>query len=168
MSDSSELVFMDRERVHRALKRMAYQVSEDNRDNNNICLLGIGKRGFQVATRLREYLSEIYNREFPLVQLEPDQPLSGEAIAPETVQDSYPLVVDDVIFSGHTMFTALHNVYDFVPFDEIHTAVLIDRGHRTFPIQAQFVGLELSTKLKEHVSVVIQNDEVEKVVLELS
>ncbi|MDR8393120.1 hypothetical protein NC796_18335 [Aliifodinibius sp. S!AR15-10] len=167
MTDSSELVYMDRERVKRTLKRMAYQISEDNRKDRDICLLGIERRGFLVARQLQEYLAEIYDREFPIAQLDRSEPLSEEKVSAELIKSAYPLVVDDVIFSGQTMFTALNNVYDLAAFNEIHTAVLVDRGHRTFPIQAQFVGLELSTKLKEHVSVITSQDELEKVVLEL-
>ncbi len=165
MSDSSELVYMDRERVRRTLKRMAYQISEDNREDRDIFLIGIEERGFVVASQLHEYLAGIYNREFPLVQIGQKQPLSEKHISPSQIRESYPLVVDDVIFSGQTMFTTLNHVYDYVAFDEIHTAVLIDRGHRTVPVQAQFVGLELATKLKEHVSVVLQHEQVQKVVL---
>lgn len=167
MSDSSQLVYMNSKRVARTLQRMAYQISEDNRENRDICLLGIGSRGYVVATRLRSYLTDIYDTEFPLIQLQSDQSLSENGISRDTLKDSYLLVVDDVIFSGQTMFTMLNYIYDFVSFDEVHTAVLVDRGHRRFPIQAQFVGLELSTKLKEHVSVIVQEKEVEKVVLEM-
>ncbi|MDZ7690535.1 MAG: hypothetical protein U5K69_05265 [Balneolaceae bacterium] len=71
------------------------------------------------------------------------------------------------MFTGQTMFNALNTVYEVIQFNEIHTAVLVDRGHRTFPVQAQFVGLELSTKLKEHVSVIAEENKIQKVVLEI-
>ncbi|MFH5830805.1 phosphoribosyltransferase family protein [Halalkalibaculum sp. DA384] len=167
MSDSSELIYMDSDRVGRTLKRMAYQVSEDNRQDRDIFLFGIGSRGFAVASRLNAYLADIYGTEFVLTRLDPQKTLSGKKISPRRLRECYLLVVDDVIFSGHTMFTTLNHIYDFFSFDEIHTAVLVDRGHRRFPIQAQFVGLELSTKLKEHVSVVVQQEKVEKVVLQM-
>lgn len=121
-----------------------------------------------VARQLREYLAEIYSNQFPLVELPREGPLTGQSVSSADIKKAYPLVVDDVIFTGQTMFTALNKVYDFAAFDEIHTAVLVDRGHRTFPIQAQFVGLELSTKLKEHVSVIVNTDFVERVVLDIS
>lgn len=167
MSDRSELVYMDHKRVKRTIKRMAYQISEDNREDRDICLIGVEHRGYVVASFLRDFLTDIYDRDFPLFQLDSKNELSEKGIAPEEIKKSYPLVVDDVIFSGKTMFTALNTIYEFVSFEEIHTAVLVDRGHRTFPIQAQFVGLELATKLKEHVSVQIQNEDVENVVLEI-
>jgi pyrimidine operon attenuation protein/uracil phosphoribosyltransferase len=81
------------------------------------------------------------------------------------IKNSYPIVVDDVIFSGKTMFSALKLVTDHKSVSEIHTAVLIDRGHRKFPIRAEFCGMELPTKLDEHVSVMVDGDNVEKVVL---
>lgn len=168
MPDRTELVMMDHERVHRALKRMAYQIAEDNRTGLELRLIGIKPRGLVVATLLGSYLSEIYAGEIPVLSLDIEEENPGELFSGLSVENTYPLVVDDVIFSGRTMFAALNMIFERLSFEEVHTAVLVDRGHRKFPIQAQFVGLELSTKLKEHVSVSIENDTIENVVLEIN
>ena len=155
---------MDGDRVRRSLKRMAYQIAEDNRENRAVYLIGIKTRGTLTARMLGNFLSEIYGRELPVLNLNinaPDPDLFSEIDVPE----AYPLVVDDVIFSGKTMFVALNTIYGMASFTEMHSAVLVDRGHRKFPVQAQFTGLEYSTKLKEHVSVVTQNDTIRKVVV---
>jgi len=167
MSDHTELVMMDRNRVQRALERMAYQIAEDNRTGRDILLIGIEPRGAPVAGLLGSYLSEIYGREMPVERLDVEEENPAEPLSNFPVKETYPLVVDDVIFSGRTMFSAMNLIYEKLPVDEIHTAVLVDRGHRKFPVEAQFVGLELSTKLREHVSVSIENDSIEKVVLEM-
>ena len=167
MSDHTELVMMDRNRVQRALKRMAYQVAEDNRTERELRLIGIEPRGLIVAKLLGSYLSEIYGREISVVSLNPEEQDDAEPLTDFSVENTYPLVVDDVIFSGQTMFSAMNVIYRQRPLEEIHTAVLVDRGHRKFPVQAQFVGLELSTKLNEHVSVSVENEKIEKVVLEI-
>lgn len=168
-TEHSELVYMDTERVMRTLKRMAYQIAESNRENRQVILLGIEKRGYTVAQQLKVFLEEIYGQSFPLVRVTEGMDLEQDpGITASKLQEAYLLLVDDVIFSGQTMFTALNRVYEVFRFNEIHTAVLVDRGHRRFPIQAQFVGLELSTKLKEHVSVILQEEKIQKVVLRMN
>lgn len=169
MAERTELVLMDKERVYRSLIRMAYQIVEDNRSGKEIVLLGIDRRGFITAGLLGGCLEEIYKKEIPVKRLSlKDGSSKEDPLELETVEERYLILVDDVIFSGKTMFTALTTLFGEQDFEEIHTAVLVDRGHRKFPIQAQFSGLELSTKLKEHVSVVVENDTIESVVLELS
>ena len=163
------MVMMDQKRVQRALKRMAYQVAEYNRSGHAIRLIGIEPRGVVVAGLLGSYLSDIYEREIPVdsLDVEVEAEDSPAPIPSFSVEDTYPLVVDDVIFSGQTMFSAMNLIYRQLQLEEVHTAVLVDRGHRKFPIEAQFVGLELSTKLNEHVAVSIENDSIENVVLEI-
>lgn len=168
MPDRTELIMMDRDRVQRALKRMAYQVAEDNRTGRDLLLVGIEPRGKLVATLLGSYLTEIYEREVPVLSMDIESEDHEELFSAFAIEDTYPLVVDDVIFSGGTMFSALNLIYQHLSLEEIHTAVLIDRGHRKFPIQAQYIGLELSTKPNEHVSVSVEKDTIEKVVLEIN
>lgn len=165
MPDEKQFVLMDGNRVRRSLQRMAHQVAEDNRKNLDLYLIGIKKRGFITATTLASYLEGIYGRDIPVSEIDPDETLSGNLFSKLSVQRSYPLVVDDVIFSGKTMFTALNKIYTLHPFHEIHSAVLVDRGHRKFPIQAQFTGIEFPTKLKEHVSVITGDETIQQVVV---
>lgn len=167
MADSTVLVMMDRERVHRVLKRMAYQVAENNRSDLDVCLVGIEHHGFITATLLGSYLSEIYGQNIQVLNLSLEESDPRKLFKDTALKNTYPLVVDDVIFSGKTMFAALNLMYKQFRLKEIHTGVLVDRGHRKFPIQAEFTGLELSTKLKEHVSVIVKNDTITKVVLRM-
>lgn len=166
MSDNTHVTLMGPERVIRSLKRMAYQMAEENRDEKQVVLFGIEERGFLVAQLLGEVLEEIYGNEIPVVQcwygrgeIKPDDR--------ELPDSCFAVLVDDVIFSGETMFRSLVLISKRYNLDEIHTAVLVDRGHRKFPVQAQFVGMELSTKFQEHVTVKTGSDTIKKVVLEL-
>ncbi len=63
------------------------------------------------------------------------------------------------------MFNALKKISERIQPNEMHTAVLVDRGHRKFPVQAEFCGMELPTKLNEHVSVVVDDGEIQQVLL---
>ena len=75
------------------------------------------------------------------------------------------VLTDDVIFSGRTMLDALKKVQEKVDANKLRVAVLVDRGHRSVPVEAGFVGLQLPTKLNEHVQVETGSNSVKKVVL---
>ncbi len=167
MSVDSQLVLMSRARIVRSLNRIAYEIVEQNIEDAPIYLFGINKRGYVVAEVLADILKEMPNSEVQLNQLL----LSGDTLAKELREVSlpkehYPVIVDDVIFSGSTMFGALKIISEYLEPTEIHTAVLIDRGHRKFPVKAEFCGKELPTKLDEHVSVEVDGKELKRVILQ--
>lgn len=169
MGTSIDLVLMDTERIRRSLKRMAHEIAEHNTENNPVLLFGIDIRGYAIAQDLTDMLKPIFEKKVHSIQLPVDKDNCERAfdqLDPESVKKSFLIAVDDVIFSGHTMFTALKKITNYVEPSEIHTAVLIDRGHRKFPIKAEFCGMSLPTKINEHVSVVIEDMNAEKVILE--
>ncbi|WP_138432159.1 phosphoribosyltransferase family protein [Fodinibius saliphilus] len=166
---NSPLVLMDSPRINRSAKRMAYEILERNTDNSDIFLFGIDERGYAVAQKLVEVLSDIAEVEIDSAQLplkKGDPYTVINELDSAEMQKNLVLIVDDVIFSGQTMFQALTTVVNGLELSEVHTAVMIDRGHRKFPVQAEFCGMELPTKVNEHVSVVVNGMDVLKVVLE--
>ena len=166
MKTADTVTLMDSERIKRSLKRIAHQVSEDNRGAKEMVLLGINRRGYAVAGMLHAYLEELLGKEIACQQLKVEK---GRTSDPElSLRNKYVLLVDDVIFSGTTMFEALKLVSRAEAPDEVHTVALVDRGHRKFPITARFVGLDLPTKLDEHVHLELQNEKPFSVILEKS
>ncbi len=163
------IVLMDAQRIRRSVKRMAYEIVEKNTSNRAVVLFGIDHRGYAVAKSLEKVLAEITDKDIEAVQLplkdgDPEQVLADWSS--EAVKNKLLVVVDDVIFSGQTMFRALKHIADKLAPSEIHTAVMIDRGHRQFPIRAEFYGMELPTKVNEHVSVIVDEMDVQEVILE--
>lgn len=167
MSTRSEILLMNEARILRSLNRMAHEIAEQNTDGFPVDLFGINQRGYTVAKVLSDVLQPLLDEEVRLFQL----PVGNNGTKPfnqiddKEIRNHIPVVVDDVIFSGSTMFKALRMVADALSFTEIHTAALIDRGHRKFPIKAEFYGMELPTKRNEHVSVVVNEKQLEKVIL---
>lgn len=166
MDTAGTVTLMDDQRIKRSLKRIAHQVSEDNRGAKELVILGINERGYAVARLLQQYLKALSDKKIQCLQLIVYEKESLQADV--SLTDKYVLLVDDVIFSGTTMFDALTQITRNHSPDEVHTATLVDRGHRKFPIFAQFVGLDLPTKLDEHVHVELENDEPFSVILEKS
>lgn len=166
MEESSSLTLMDENRIERSLKRIAHQIREDNQGEREMVIVGINHRGYAVATMLKEYLSSLSENDIVCFQLWVGDE-NGMEERP-ALSNKYLLLVDDVIFSGTTMFRALNLLAKEKLPSEIHTVTLVDRGHRKFPVFAQFVGMDLPTKLDEHVQVDIQDQKATKVVLSQS
>jgi len=166
MDTEGTVTLMDDQRIKRSLKRIAHQVSEDNRGAKELVILGINRRGYAVAQMLQRYLGELLDKQIECRRLPVDK--SSTFAKDFLLQDKYVLLVDDVIFSGSTMFGALKLITQDHSPDEVHTATLVDRGHRKFPIFARFVGLDLPTKLDEHVHVELKNEEPFSVILKKS
>lgn len=168
MAYDSNLVLMDKERIKRSLNRMAHEIAERNSEDRSIILFGIDERGYAVAQELADLLNPIFDSQVQVLQLSLKDDNSSQVFEPlhiEKVKDQFLVAVDDVIFTGQTMFTALKIISDGIDPSEIYTALLIDRGHRKFPIKAEFCGMELPTKLNEHVSVVVEDNSINEVVL---
>lgn len=166
--DKNNIVLMDSKRVNRSLKRIAHEIAERNKESISVLLFGIDERGYAMAGKLADILTPMFTEKAQAIQLSLNKDNHGqlfEQLNAEAAKESFIITVDDVIFSGQTMFTALKIISDFLNPAEIHTAVLVDRGHRKFPIQAEFCGMRLPTKHNEHVRVIAENKNVEKVIL---
>lgn len=137
---------MPKAHMKRAITRMAYQILEDHKGAAPIQVFGIHVRGYSLASTLVEQLAPISSQPVSLHHIG-DQP-----VAPDP--DSYVVLVDDVLFSGHTMFKALKLLTSSVMPKTLRVAVLVDRGHRLLPIHPDFTGLVSPTKFNEHVEVV--------------
>lgn len=157
MADS-QLVILDKTQIQQKINRIAYQILEDNLDEEEIVLAGIWDRGYKLAIRLREVLLKI--SDFKIVLLRIDLEKTNSKLIASTDQEESEwknkviIIVDDVLSSGKTLAYGL-GVFLNTPHKKIRTVVLVDRSHKIFPIATDFVGLEMSTVLKEHVDVVL-------------
>jgi pyrimidine operon attenuation protein/uracil phosphoribosyltransferase len=156
---------MTKERIQRSLKRMAHEINEQDNTNHSLLLFGINQRGYAVANLLGDMLSEIRGKEVEAEQLLLDLEETSDEWRSKATEEHFTVIVDDVIFSGQTMFRALKEIDNLFNPNEIHTAVLIDRGHRKYPIKAEFCGMELPTKLNEHVTVQTEGQKLGQVQL---
>lgn len=158
-----KMVLMDESRIERTMKRMAHQVVEDVGEASELHVVGIQHRGYVIADRLTDLLSDIYEEEIECTSLAVKGADEGyeSTFNPDTVNydESFILLVDDVIFSGRTMFQALQEIANVELPEYLHCAVLIDRGHRQLPVESKYVGMNIPTKLNEHVALEISSNE---------
>lgn len=155
---SNQVLVLDKVQIQQKINRIAYQILEDNLEEKEIVIAGIWDRGFKVAKRLSDKLSEISALKVELLRVDIERKAS-KLIAKTDLDETHwkgkvIILVDDVLNSGKTLAYGL-GVFLNTPHKKIRTVVLVDRSHKIFPIATDFVGLELATILKEHVDVIM-------------
>ena len=173
---AEKAVVMEAEDVRRALSRIAHEITERNRGIDDVILVGIRTRGVPIAERLAKLIAEFEDKEPPVGTLDItlyrddlstlSSPQVKSTEMPIDINGKTVVLVDDVLYTGRTLRSALDAVMDIGRPKAIQLAVLIDRGHRELPIRADFVGKDLPTSKQESVSVKIEKvDGEDKVVI---
>jgi len=168
MPDKKILILNSRQ-IQQKTDRIAYQILEDNFEETEIILAGVVARGFRLATRLKNILEEIAPFKITLLSIDLDKYSSSLnaslSIPVEDCSNKAVILEDDVLNSGKAMAYAF-GIFMNIPVKKIRTVVLVNRNHKSFPIATDFTGLALSTILKEHVDVVLdENGEEDAVYL---
>lgn len=153
---SKKLLILNAQQIQQKIDRIAYQVLEDNFDEDEILIAGILPRGNHIASRIKKILDEIAPFKSRLLTIGLDKQSSSlKATTDFEVGDcknKAVILVDDVLNSGKTLAYGF-GVFIDVPLKKLRTAVLIDRNHKNFPITTDYAGMALSTVLKERVDV---------------
>ncbi|RYY87221.1 MAG: phosphoribosyltransferase [Chitinophagaceae bacterium] len=138
----------------RRIRRMAYEVAERNVDTTELVLLGIEGNGTVVATQLSKELKGILPAaiEQGVIRIDKKNPVNASLDAGLSLDGKVVLVVDDVSNTGRTLLYALKPLLSVLP-KTIQTLVLVERAHKLFAVQPDFVGLSVSTTLQEHITV---------------
>ncbi|RZK47246.1 MAG: phosphoribosyltransferase [Pedobacter sp.] len=154
----TQVLILDKKQIDQKINRIAYQILEDNLNEKEIVLAGIWDRGYKLAIRLQKVLQKIAPFKSTLLRVDLEKQnsklVAKTDLEPADWKNKVIILVDDVLNSGKTLAYGL-GVFLNTPHKKIRTVVLVDRSHKIFPIATDFVGLELSTILKEHVDVVM-------------
>jgi pyrimidine operon attenuation protein/uracil phosphoribosyltransferase len=152
---------LDKAVAAKKLKRMAYEILENNINEKFIILAGIRESGSVVARNIQKILAEISTVETELITITLDkhQPKDVRVSHQLDFNDKVIIVIDDVANSGKTLLFAMKPFLDFQP-KKIQTLILVERSHKTFPVHPDYVGLSLATTLQEHIYVEVSDEEV--------
>lgn len=150
---------LDRKQIQQKIKRLAIEILENNFEEKIIVLAGINNNGSGFASLLEKELKKIteIKIESVMIRLNPAAPLSSPitlSVPSSSLKNKAIIVVDDVANTGRTIFYACKPILEIVP-KKLEVAVLVDRKHKTFPIQPKYVGLSLATTLKENLELQI-------------
>eukprot|EP01136_Pigoraptor_vietnamica_P012410 Opistho-1_new@52305 len=155
---NSQVLILNKQQIQQKINRIAYQILEDNLEEKEIVLAGIWDRGYKLAVRLQTVLKDIATFKVTMLRIDLEKQNSKLVAKTDLTETEWKnkviILVDDVLNSGKTLAYGL-GVFLNTPHKKIRTVVLVDRSHKIFPIATDFVGLELSTILKEHVDVVM-------------
>ncbi len=163
--------------LQRTITRLAHEIIERNKGVDNLVLLGMRTRGEFLANRLKNKIKEIDGKEIPTgvldVTLYRDdfrtrikQPEVSVSNITFDINEKDVILADDVLYTGRTARAALDAIMDFGRPRTVQLCVLVDRGHREFPIKADYVGRNIPTSLNEEVKVKMKEiDETDGVFL---
>ena len=161
-------ILLDARAMSRALQRMAVEVLELAHGTGDLVLIGIQRRGVELAERIAKLLEKkeegakiprgalditLYRDDLGTVG---PNPVIGETHIPGDLTDKHAVIVDDVLYTGRTVRAALDELADFGRPKRISLCVLVDRGGRELPIQADIVGTLVKTGPGERVDVQVE------------
>jgi pyrimidine operon attenuation protein/uracil phosphoribosyltransferase len=177
MTMMPKAVLMDETMIDRALTRIAHEILEKNKGLDDVCLIGIQRRGVPLARRIAAKMTEIEGRSPEVGVLDitfyrddlsmlAEHPVINSTSLPFAVQDKKIVLVDDVLYTGRTCRAAIEALFDLGRPRQIQLAILIDRGHRELPIRSDFTGKNVPTSRSEVVHVMLEEvDGQDRVIL---
>ena len=167
MPRSERTTILDARAMSRALQRMAVEILELAHGTDALVLIGIQRRGVELAQRLARLIEKEEGVTVPQgalditlyrddLQTVGPRPVVGETHLPGDLTGKHAVIVDDVLFTGRTVRAALDELADFGRPERISLCVLIDRGGRELPVQADIVGKAVKVGKDERVEVLVQ------------
>jgi len=158
----SSIILTDNEIKHK-LKRIAFEIYENNTNNKEVVIAGIADNGFMLAKKIKTILEQISPIKVTScsVKIDKKKPLNPveTSISAEAYKNKSLVLVDDVLNSGTTLMYAVRHFLN-VPLKQFNTAVLVNRNHKKYPVKADFKGISLSTSLQENISVEIVGNKI--------
>jgi len=162
MKEKAQL--MDEKAIGRAITRISHEIIERNKGIEDVVLVGIKTRGVPIANRISKKIEQIegvtvhtgeiditlYRDDLNKIDIDPV--VNGSNIE-FSIDDKIVILVDDVLYTGRTVRSALDAIIDIGRPKAIQLAVLVDRGHRELPIRADYVGKNVPTSKGEIISV---------------
>ena len=144
------------------MRRMAYEILENNTEADHILFAGIAENGLVVARAIAAIVHEISGKSTDVITLSLDKkhPSVVTTDRPVDFNDQVVIIVDDVTNSGKTLTYALKPILEAYP-RKIQTLVMVERSHKKYPVHPDYVGVSLSTFLHEHIFVEVTGETIE-------
>jgi len=158
---------LDFEKISRICGRLAYQILENNINEDEILLVGIKEKGYEIAKIIEQKLKDITSSKVHLKAITIDKKNPNQISEFDINFNQMPksvYLVDDVLNTGKTLMFAVNSLLKY-DFDLIKTLVLIDRNHKRYPIKVDFKGISLSTNLDDTVKLISENKNLEAVLV---
>ena len=156
-------IILSNTEIQHKLKRIAFQIYENNSGQNEVIIAGIASNGFLIAKKLKLILEKISPLKVSTCEVNIDKKKPLEPVKTSLGEKEYKnkslVLVDDVLNSGTTLMYAVRHFLN-VPLKQFNTAVLVNRNHKKYPVKADFKGISLSTSLQEHITVEVAGNKI--------
>jgi len=169
---------LDEKQIDKFIQRISHQILEKNKETSKLAIVGIRSRGVPLAERIASYIEDfsghkplfgvlditLYRDDLTAIA---ESPVIHETAVDFDITGKVIVLIDDVLYTGRTIRCAMDALIDFGRPKKIQLAVLIDRGHREFPIRPDYVGKNLPTSKEELVQVRFREiDKKDEVIIE--
>ncbi|TCP95231.1 pyrimidine operon attenuation protein/uracil phosphoribosyltransferase [Cricetibacter osteomyelitidis] len=161
-----EKIIIDGDQFNRTISRISHEIIEKHKKIDDIVIVGIKRRGAEIAELIQRKIAELTNVNLPSIDLDitfyrDDLEYAESGLSPVysgasdfvSVQNKTVILVDDVLFTGRTIRAALDALADFGRAAKVELVIFVDRGHRELPIRADYVGKNVPTSRNEKVQV---------------
>ncbi len=167
------------EEMEHILDGLALVILEKHQNYSGLMLVGIQRRGVDLARRLQKILSAKTQCDIALGTLDINlyrddwtsldaKPHIGQSDIPCDIEGMNIILVDDVLYTGRTIRSALDALLDYGRPKKVELLALVDRGHRELPIMADYVGITIPTDIHEQINVLVSEKDGEDAVLILN
>jgi pyrimidine operon attenuation protein/uracil phosphoribosyltransferase len=152
---------LNKEQVVRKIRRLAFEIAERNFEVSEIYFVAIRENGVTLAQKIAQVMTEISTINIQMFELSMDKkcPAEIKVSGLPSEKEVVIILIDDVASSGKTMLYALKPLLEIHP-KKIQTLVLVERTHKAFPVQVDYVGMSVATTLEEHIYVEVKDDEL--------
>jgi len=154
-------VILNSNQISRKIKRLSYELYENNLEEKKVILFGINSNGNILSNRVKKNLDNLFSVNIESYNLKIDvnnSTLNKLDLERDSLNGKVIIIVDDVLNSGKTIAYCINLILPFYP-KKIEVAVLVDRSHKKFPILAKYSGVKLNTTINEHVKIDFKKNE---------
>ena len=152
-------IILNKEEINNKINRIAFSIIEDYYQAKSITLIGFYKNGYTMAHKLKTIIEKEHSLDISIHSIKEigeDQYKIDPPLNEKKIHNTF--LVDDVLKSGRTIIYGIkailkHNV------PNLKTIILVNRNHNLFPIGVDYVGLNLSTTLNDHIDVVLEKNQ---------
>ena len=161
-----EKIIIDENQFFRTISRISHEVIEKHQDLDGIVIVGIKRRGAEIAELIQRKIKDLTGKNLPSIDLDitfyrddleyaeqSQSPVYNGASKFISIQNKTVILVDDVLFTGRTIRAALDALVDFGRAARVELVIFVDRGHRELPIRPDYVGKNIPTSQKEEILV---------------
>jgi pyrimidine operon attenuation protein/uracil phosphoribosyltransferase len=158
---SEKKYILNKEQVARKIQRLAFEIAERNAGEKELFFIAIKENGVTLAHKISQALKTIADIPLHVLELSLDKrhPKEINISNMPSQEGAVIILIDDVASSGKTMLYALKPLMEIYP-KKIQTLVLVERTHKAFPVQINYVGMSVATTLEEHIYVEVANGEI--------